>query len=49
MGRDLPQLQRLDLNPVMAAPSGVQVIGAAAWLREPDSGDSVLVRRLPGM
>lgn len=49
MGRDLPQLQRLDLNPVVAAPSGVQVIGAAAWLREPDSGDSALVRRLPRM
>lgn len=47
IGRDIPQLQRLELNPVMAASSGAEVIGAAAWLREPDGADSALVRRLP--
>lgn len=49
MVHEIPELQRLDLDPVVAAPSGLAVLQATAWLQPPDTRDDSLARRLTDM
>ncbi len=46
LARDLPELQRLELNPVVVYQNGVAITRANAWLRAADLDDDSLVRRL---
>ncbi len=46
MVHELPELHRLDLNPVVVADTGLAVLQATAWLQPPDLRDDSLVRRL---
>ncbi|MAT61154.1 MAG: GNAT family N-acetyltransferase [Micrococcales bacterium] len=46
LARDLPELQWLELNPVVVYRNGVAITRANAWLRAADLDDDSLVRRL---
>lgn len=46
MAEDLPSLVRLILDPVVASPRGVAVLGASVWLRVPEVRIDTEARRL---
>jgi hypothetical protein len=46
MVHEVPELHRLDLDPVIVSPSGLSVLQATAWLDPPDLRDDSLARRL---
>ena len=45
---DLPELTRLELNPVIAAGRAISVVGAAAWSGPAMIRADLEARRLPG-
>jgi acyl-CoA synthetase (NDP forming)/GNAT superfamily N-acetyltransferase len=46
MAEEVPQLARLDLNPLLVSPTGLAVLGASAWLRSAEARGDADARRL---
>jgi acyl-CoA synthetase (NDP forming)/GNAT superfamily N-acetyltransferase len=45
---EFPQISRLDLNPIVASPTGPAVLGATAWIRPTEARIDGEARRLAG-